>query len=34
VPRSVNGGDGVAKFIAFFMTAEAAPFQTNVDEAP
>lgn len=32
--QAVNSGDGVAKFIAFFMTAEAAPFSTNVDQAP
>ena len=32
--QAVNSGDGVAKFIAFFMTAETAPFSTNVDEAP
>ena len=32
--QAINGGDGIAKFLAFFMTAESAPFQTNVDEAP
>ncbi len=32
--QAVNGGDGVAKFLAFFMTQETAPFQTAVDEAP
>lgn len=32
--QAVNGGDGVAKFLAFFMTPEAAPFQTTVDAAP
>jgi quercetin dioxygenase-like cupin family protein len=32
--QAINGGDATAKFLAFFMTAEAAPFQTNVDEAP
>lgn len=32
--QAVNGGDGIAKFLAFFMTQETAPFQTNVDEAP
>jgi len=32
--QAVNGGDGIAKFLAFFMTQETAPFQTTVDEAP
>jgi uncharacterized RmlC-like cupin family protein len=32
--QAVNGGDGIAKFLASFMTQETAPFQTNVDEAP
>ena len=32
--QAVNGGDGVAKVLAFLMTQETAPFQTNVDEAP
>jgi quercetin dioxygenase-like cupin family protein len=32
--QAVNAGDGVAKFLAFFMTSDSAPFQTNVDEAP
>jgi quercetin dioxygenase-like cupin family protein len=32
--QAINGGDATAKFLAFFMTAETAPFQTNVDEAP
>jgi len=32
--QAVNGGDGVAKFLAFFMTLETAPFQTTVDDAP
>lgn len=32
--QAVNGGDGIAKFLAFFMTAETAPFQTAVEEAP
>lgn len=32
--QAVNGGDGVARFLAFFLTSEAAPFQTPVDEAP
>ncbi len=32
--QAVNVGDGVAKFVAFFLTAETAPFQTNVEEAP
>ncbi|MGH2499398.1 MAG: cupin domain-containing protein [Candidatus Limnocylindria bacterium] len=32
--QAVNGGDGIAKFLAFFLTPEAAPFQTNVNEAP
>jgi len=34
VVQAVNGGDATAKFLAFFMTAETAPFQTNVDAAP
>jgi len=32
--QAVNSGDGTAKFLAFFMTLETAPFQTNVDNAP
>jgi quercetin dioxygenase-like cupin family protein len=32
--QAINGGDGTAKFLAFFMTAETAPFQTNLEEAP
>ena len=32
--QAINGGDTAAKFLAFFMTLESAPFQTNVDEAP
>lgn len=32
--QAVNGGDGVAKFLAFMMTPDTAPFQTNVDVAP
>ena len=32
--QAVNGGEGIAKFLAFFMTQESAPFQTTVDEAP
>lgn len=32
--QAVNGGTGVAKFLAFFMTPESAAFQTNVDDAP
>ena len=32
--QAINAGDGSARFLAFFMTAEAATFQTNVDEAP
>lgn len=32
--QAVNSGDGTAKFLAFFMTLETAPFQTNVDDAP
>ena len=32
--QAVNGGDGVAKFLATFMTQETAAFQTNVDDAP
>jgi quercetin dioxygenase-like cupin family protein len=32
--QAINGGDATAKFLAFFMTAETAPFQTNVDAAP
>jgi quercetin dioxygenase-like cupin family protein len=34
VVQMVNGGETIAKFLAFMMTAETAPFQTNVDEAP
>jgi quercetin dioxygenase-like cupin family protein len=34
VLQAINGGDTTAKFLAFFMTAETAPFQTNVDQAP
>lgn len=34
VLQAVNGGDGTAKFLAFMMTPETAPFQTNVDVAP
>lgn len=34
VLQAVNGGDGTAKFLAFMMTPESAPFQTNVDVAP
>ena len=34
VLQAVNGGDATAKFLAFMMTAETAPFQTNVDVAP
>lgn len=34
VLQAVNGGDAVAKFLAFMMTPETAPFQTNVDVAP
>lgn len=32
--QAVNGGDGIAKFLAFFITHETAPFQTAVNEAP
>lgn len=32
--QAVNGGEVVAKFLAFFMTPETAAFQTNVDAAP
>jgi quercetin dioxygenase-like cupin family protein len=32
--QAVNGGDGVAKVLAFLMIQENAPFQTNTDEAP
>lgn len=32
--QAVNGGDVIAKFLAFFMTQETATFQTAVDEAP
>lgn len=34
VLQAINGGDAIAKFLAFMMTAETAPFQTNVDVAP
>lgn len=34
VLQAINGGDGVAKFIAFFLTAEGAPFQTASEQAP
>jgi len=34
VLQAINGGEPVAKFLAFFMTSETAAFQTNVDEAP
>jgi len=34
VLQAVNGGDAVAKFLAFMMTPETAQFQTNVDVAP
>ena len=34
VLQAVNGGDAIAKFLAFMMTPETAPFQTNVDVAP
>lgn len=32
--QAVNGGETTAKFLAFFMTPEAATFQTPVDTAP
>ncbi|HVR89445.1 MAG TPA: 1,4-alpha-glucan branching protein domain-containing protein [Candidatus Limnocylindria bacterium] len=32
--QAIKGGDGTAKCLAFFMTVETAPFQTNVDDAP
>ena len=34
VLQAVNGGDAIAKFLAFMMTPETAQFQTNVDVAP
>jgi hypothetical protein len=30
----INSGDATAKVLASMTTAESAPFQTNVDEAP
>lgn len=32
--QAVNTGTGVAKFLAFFVTAEGAAFQTNLDTVP
>jgi quercetin dioxygenase-like cupin family protein len=32
--QAINGGETTAKFLAFFMTPEAATFQTTVDTAP
>ena len=34
VLQAINGGNAIAKFLAFMMTADTAPFQTNVDVAP
>jgi quercetin dioxygenase-like cupin family protein len=34
VLQMINAGDATAKVLASMTTAEAAPFQTNVDEAP
>lgn len=32
--QAVNTGTGVAKFLAFFVTADGQPFQTNLDAVP
>lgn len=32
--QAVNTGTGVAKFLAFFVTADGQPFQTNLDTVP
>lgn len=32
--QAANAGAGVARFLAFFMTAEGQPFQTNLDAIP
>ena len=32
--QAANAGTGVAKFLAFFMTADGQPFQTNLDAVP
>jgi len=32
--QAANAGTGVAKFLAFFITAEGQPFQTNLDATP
>jgi len=32
--QAVNTGSGVAKFLAFFVTADGQPFQTNLDAIP
>ena len=34
VLQAINGGNAIAKFLAFMMTADTATFQTNVDVAP
>jgi quercetin dioxygenase-like cupin family protein len=34
VLQATNTGDGTAKFLAFFVTPETAPFSTNVDTLP
>jgi quercetin dioxygenase-like cupin family protein len=34
VLQMINSGDATAKVLASMTTAESAPFQTNVDEAP
>jgi len=32
--QAVNTGTGVARFLAFFVTADGQPFQTNLDAVP